>query len=356
MAIPDRRTTSVLLTILLFAVVLAVVYIARKVIVIFAFAILFAYLIDPVVRFLQRHSFFFKNLREPHILEAYLAFLVLISLAAYAVAPKLFKQADELFREVPVLVDDLSTGEIASKIGAKYGLTDDQQYQLKSFLTQHRTEIQGLLTAAKRTGPTVLGSVVLIPILAIFFLSDGSNLANSLIQLVSTNDNLGALQSLARELNTTLQHYIRTKVILGGLSFLYCSATMLVLGFPHALALGFLAGVLEFIPVAGWIFSAVSIISVGVLTHAHWIWMAVLLGIWRMLMDYAIAPRVMGRILEIHPLMAIFTMMVGGAVGGIVGVYLSVPLVAVLRVVWRRFVQPGGENHTQLQETVETHS
>src|SRR5262249_14126008 len=66
-----------------------------------------------------------------------------------------------------------------------------------------------------------------------------------------------------------------------------------------------------------------------VLTHSHWIWMAALLGIWRMLMDYAIAPRVMGHELEIHPLLAIFTMMVGGAVGGIVGVYLSIPLVAI---------------------------
>ena len=40
--------------------------------------------------------------------------------------------------------------------------------------------------------------------------------------------------------------------------------------------------------------------------------------------------------LEIHPLLALFTMMVGGAIGAIVGVYLSVPLVAMLRMVWRR--------------------
>jgi predicted PurR-regulated permease PerM len=178
----------------------------------------------------------------------------------------------------------------------------------------------------------------LIPILAIFFLSDGGKLANSLIQLACTSDNFEAVQSVARELNVMLQHYIRAKVILGGLSFMYCSATMLTLGFPRALALGVLAGVLEFIPAAGWMLSATTIISVGVLTHSHWIWMAALLGVWRMLMDYAIAPRVMGHELEIHPLLAIFTMMVGGAVGGIVGIYLSIPLVAMLRVVWRRFV------------------
>jgi predicted PurR-regulated permease PerM len=86
--------------------------------------------------------------------------------------------------------------------------------------------------------------------------------------------------------------------------------------------------------------SAVIIVTAGALSHAHWIWMLALLIVWRILMDYAIAPRVMGHELEIHPLLAIFTLMVGGAVGGIVGIYLSVPLVATLRVVYRRFASP----------------
>jgi len=68
----DSRTAKILLTVLAFALVLAIVYVARAVIIVFAFAILFAYLIDPVVRFLQRHSLLFKNLRGPHVFEAYL--------------------------------------------------------------------------------------------------------------------------------------------------------------------------------------------------------------------------------------------------------------------------------------------
>jgi predicted PurR-regulated permease PerM len=160
----------------------------------------------------------------------------------------------------------------------------------------------------------------------------------SVIQLVSTRDNVENLRFFAGELNVMFQHYIRAKVILAGLSLVFCSVTTLLLGFPHALALGVLAGVLEFIPVAGWMISATTIITFGALTHSHWIWMAALLGLWRMLMDYFISPRVVGHELEIHPLLAIFTVMVGGAVGGIVGIYLSVPVVATLRVVYRRFL------------------
>jgi len=133
-----------------------------------------------------------------------------------------------------------------------------------------------------------------------------------------------------------LQRYIRAKVTLGGLSFLFCSIAMLVLRFPNALVFGVLAGLLEFIPVAGWMIAAASIVIAGALVHAHWIWMLSLLGLWRIIMDYAISPRVMGHELEIHPLLAIFTVMIGGALSGIVGVYLSIPIVAALTVIYRR--------------------
>src|SRR5260370_25271295 len=115
MVYPDRKTASVLLTILLFAGVLAIVYVARGVIVVFAFSILFAYLIDPIVRFLQRHSLFFKNLRGPHVLEAYLALLILMALVAHGVAPGLLGQSGKIFKEIPAFMDGLFESEIATE-------------------------------------------------------------------------------------------------------------------------------------------------------------------------------------------------------------------------------------------------
>jgi len=338
MSMFDPRTARVLFTILVFALVLAIVYVARAVIIVFVFAILLAYLIDPVVRFLQRHSLFFKNLRGPHILEAYLGFLILIAVAIHGMDPGFFRHAGTLIRGLPAFSEQISTGEVATKLGEKYGWTDVQQLRLKSFLIQHHARVQGLLEDGQRIVPTAIGSLVLIPILALFFLNDGPILADSVIQLVSTKDNVEDLRSFASELNVMFQHYIKAKVILAVLSLLYCSITTWILGFPHALALGVMAGVLEFIPVAGWMTSATIIITIGVLTHSHWIWMAALLGLWRMSMDYFISPRVVGHELEMHPLLAIFTVMVGGAVGGIVGIYLSIPFVATLRVVYRRFL------------------
>jgi predicted PurR-regulated permease PerM len=340
MVFPDRKTASALLTILLFAIVLAVVYVARTVIVIFAFSILFAYLINPVVRFLQRYSLFFKNLRGPHVLEAYLAVIVFTVLLSHGLFPEFRKSAGRLLAAVPTLTDRVSSGEIAGSLGTNLGWADEQADQIRTFLQRHRSNIERSVAEIERSAPAAFAGILVIPILAIFFLSDGENLANQVIHLVSAKENHAAVRSLADELHVMLQRYIRAKVILGGLSLLYCSIAMLLLGFPNAIVLGVLAGILEFIPVAGWMTAAAIIVTAGALSHSHWIWMLALLIVWRILMDYAIAPRVMGHELEIHPLLAIFTLMVGGAAGGIVGIYLSVPLVAALRVVYQRFASP----------------
>jgi predicted PurR-regulated permease PerM len=131
-----------------------------------------------------------------------------------------------------------------------------------------------------------------------------------------------------------LAKYIRAQLALAGLSFGFYSVSMLILKFPYAIALGLLGGALEFLPTVGWVASAVTILTIGFLTHSHWIWMAGLLVAWRLVQDYVFSPRIMGKNLELRPLTVMFALMVGGQVGGIAGVFLSVPTVAGLRIVW----------------------
>jgi predicted PurR-regulated permease PerM len=161
-------------------------------------------------------------------------------------------------------------------------------------------------------------------------------MTEAVIQAVSSGGDRQHLSEIAAGLNIGLKRYIRAKVILGVCSFTFYSVSMFALGFPHAIALGFLGGVLEFIPVVGWMTSAAAILLVGFFTHSHLIWMAGLLGLWRVCMDYLISPRVVGENLEIHPLLVIFAVMVGGEVGGIVGIYLSIPLMVVIRVIFQK--------------------
>ena len=107
---------------------------------------------------------------------------------------------------------------------------------------------------------------------------------------------------------------------------------------PYALVLGTIGGVLEFIPVVGPLAGALIIVSVALLmSYKHWLILIIFLGIWRLLQDYVSSPRIMGESMELHPLAAIFGVMAGGEVAGILGVYLSIPVMASLRIVFRRW-------------------
>src|SRR5262249_36274037 len=108
-----------------------------------------------------------------------------------------------------------------------------------------------------------------------------------------------------------------------------------LLRFPYAFPLALLGGLLEFVPVVGWTSTLAVIIGGGIVDHSQWTWMAALLLVWCMVQGYAVMPRILGHELKIHPLAAIFSVLVGAELGGIVGIYLAVPIAAALRVILR---------------------
>jgi predicted PurR-regulated permease PerM len=352
MAFPDRRTADVLLTILFFAVVCVAVYCARRIILVFVLAVFFAYLINPVVKFLQRNSLLFRNLRGPAVVEVYVVFVILIALLGYGFAPSLARNSVMLVDEIPVFLDGLSTGDIATELGEKYDWSQVQEARVRAFLGRHKVDVQAVVKGTDRylsNAAQALGWLFLIPVLAIFFLRDGDRIADVLIQVLFPVAKRQRVRAVADELHMMLTKYIRAQVILCCLSFVFYSAVLVLFRFPHAMALALMGGVLEFIPMVGWLTTAAAVLGVGIVSHSHWIWMAVLLVAWRLVQDYWATPRIMGHQLEIHPLAAIFAVLVGAAIGGIVGVYLAIPVMASMGVI-RRMCSEAGQSSAYYPE------
>ena len=226
MSFPDRRTVDVLLTTLLFMGVCSLVYSARRVILVFVVAILFAYLINPIVRFLERHSLFSRNLRGPAVVEVYLPLLILIAIPAHSLVPALLRQANTLIETAPALLSGQSPGEFVTEVGGRYGWTDVQELRLRMFLARHREEMESLVRAAEQHLPTAvqaMGYLLVIPILAVFFLREGQELANALILFFTSPGNSETAHKLAEELDAVLRQYIKAKVELGSLSLVVYS-------------------------------------------------------------------------------------------------------------------------------------
>jgi len=79
-------------------------------------------------------------------------------------------------------------------------------------------------------------------------------------------------------------------------------------------------------------------VTVALLTsYPHWAILVVFLVVWRLIQDYVSSPHIMGESMELHPLAAIFGVMAGAEIAGILGIYLSIPVMASLRIVFRRW-------------------
>jgi AI-2E family transporter len=218
--------------------------------------------------------------------------VILLALVAYSFAPGVARNTVKAMDQAPVLLDRLSTGDIATDLRRKYGWTEEQEFRLRFFLVKHKEEIQHLIPTVDRylsNLAIILWWLLLVPVLAIFSLRDGEHIAEVFIRERSPR-----IRAAANELHLMLTRYIRAQVLLCGLSFVFYSAVLLLLRFPYAIALASLGGLLEFIPVVGWTSTFAVIVGVGAVNHLHWIWMAALLGIWRVIQDYAVMPRILG--------------------------------------------------------------
>jgi predicted PurR-regulated permease PerM len=340
----DSRTSRILFTALIFAVGLGFLYAARRTLILFLFAIFFAYLINPAVGRLEKlvHS------RVWAIGIIYLLLLVALAVFGFLVGPRIARQSARLTGSLPGLMDKASTGQLsgqidqlAERIGSERGWSDATQKRIQGFLLSRREDLAGLaqhigIRAAEAAQQVWV--LFLVPILAIFFLRDGGSFHEVLLALVQSRSQREFLQDVLQDLNQMLAQFIRAQLTLAALSLLAYTSILGAMRVPFALMLGTAGGAMEFVPLAGPLIAATAMISVAVLAgYPHWTFLLLFLFLWRMVLDYIISPRIMGASVELHPLAALFGILAGGEIAGVLGVYLSIPVMASLRIVWRRW-------------------
>jgi predicted PurR-regulated permease PerM len=333
----DSRTARVLITVLLFALGLGFLYVARATLIAFLFAIFFAYLMSPLVNHLER---LLKG-RGRAIAVIYALLIALVVVFFVLVGPRVTHEGARLGQSLPGLLNQLSSGQIANQLGSEHGWSRATTEFVQEFLVTHQDDITqvaqrvGLRTADVAKEAWLL---IIVPLLSIFFLKDGRSFSDFLLSTIQSRPQREFLENVLNDLNQMLAHFIRAQLTLAALTLVVYSAFLGATGVNYALVLGTVGGLLEFIPVVGPLAGALTIVTVAVLTgYPHWIVLLVFLGVWRLIQDYVSSPRIMGESMELHPLAAIFGVMAGGEVAGILGIYLSIPVMASLRIVFRRW-------------------
>ena len=338
MLILDARTARVLATILLYGLALAFLYLAWRTLVAFLFAILFAYLLEPLVSRLQ------SRLRLGRAAAVALLYLVLAGAAGtflFFLGPRIVQQANRLSQLIPQLSSRIASGQIVRQIGGQRGWSLDTQLRLESFMAAHRLAIdrweQALLSEVGRLAANA-SWVALVPILAIFFLISGGRFSRAILEQLDRRRQRAFVGELLRDVHDVLANYIRAQITLTGLALGVYLLAFELMRLPYAIALGVVAGLLEFIPVVGPLTAAVIVLTTAfLLDYPAMLALLVFLAVWRLVQDYFNSPHIMGGQVQLHPLAVLFGVFAGAEMAGVVGVYLSVPAIATLRVVWLRW-------------------
>lgn len=311
-------------------------------------SIFFAYLIEPLVQMI-RHPFeaASRDKYMPRPLAIAMAYLIVFSVLGITIAvltPIVVEQAKQLTTSLPVY-----TASFQKQF--RYISTRYERYQIpEAVQTQINEKATGIVSAVG-AGITdffiALVSyapwLILIPVLAFFFLKDANLFRISVLRVFPTGDWRTRMESIIHDVNKTLAAYVRAQLISCLLIGTLCTVAFYVLGVNYALLLGVIAGFLEFIPLIGPLTIAISAVTIASL-ESPWegFYVFIFLAVLRILQDYVFYPRIVREGIHLHPLAIILSVLAGEQVAGIPGVFLAVPVVALLTVAYKHILEHSG--------------
>ena len=314
------------------------VYVSRDFVLLLFLSATLAYLLNPLVRIAE--SALIK--RHAAVTVLYLTIGVAIAGSGYFLFPRLSAEVETLTANLPSFGERLDEAidavqrEISAQHPAANGflMTREIRYQrLNAFLEQQAKDLPSLVG---QLASLILASV-LIPFFSYFFLRDGRNTLQSFLDYFPANY-IETSVAIWREIDRIVGRYLRG-VALEGLALGVSSAVGLwLLGVNYPLLLGALSGVASVVPYLGPILGGGSAVLVALVQFKSVAPIAKVVALYfvlKLLDILAIQPLAVGQEKELHPMLLIASIIVGGHALGIVGMIIAVPTVTIIQRVVR---------------------
>jgi predicted PurR-regulated permease PerM len=315
-----------------------VIYRAGDIVRPFVWAAILAYILLPVVRAFEHRL---TNHRGVAAGIVFIAVLLVLAGGVRFLAPLAVEQGQTFQRALPTLIANAqnTVAETLDQIGAE----DLVPIVFGPISTAPLEVSRNVATLAL---PFIVGfshfllEFLVFLIATFFFLRDWPRLINWSKRLVPPASR-HELLPLGGQVSILLSRYVRGQLLLVAIMSTATTIGLTVFGVPFSLLLGLLTGVLEVIPIIGPITAGAiaCLVALGNPNPFGWSQLAyvgaiaIMYTVLRHAEDYFVIPLVIGRIVRLHPALVIFSLLAGGAVFGLIGVVLAVPVAATLRLV-----------------------
>jgi len=321
---------------LLIGLLCALVIFAGDILIPLCYALLLAILLLPVVKFFERH----KCGRVPSIIIALVLSLAFIGILVYFITSQVIGFAEDLPRIKQQLNEHYHTLQLWVK--KQFNMTFREQHNLIDKATdQISTGSSGYIGETFFSMTKFIMVVLLLPVYAFLFLYYRFMLKKFIIDVLPDKHEYKILDVL-EESKLILQRYLTGLMIEMAIVASINITGFMVIGIKYAVFLGILAAILNLIPYIGMLIATIICMMITLTSSndlSDVLWTAVVLIVVQFIDNNLIMPKVVGSRVKVNALVSIIGVLIGGALSGISGMFLSIPIIAILKSIFER-VEP----------------
>ena len=309
---------------------LAIMYIAKSIIIPIVFSIIIAILLHPVVNF-------FVRLKINRVLAILLTMLITFLVIA-AFGAVLLSQASRFGESWPALVGKF-TSILNQTISDAADYFDKDPQKIHDWITKTQGEIVNVSTAAIGQSIVVLGNGLVILFLIpfyIFMILFYQPILIEFVRMISGSKYQSHVKGMVSQIKTVIQRYLVGLFIEAVLMAAMNTAALLILGIEYAFILGILAALLNVITYIGGIIAVAMHMIVALVTKSTpWYAFYVLAAYYfiQLIDNHYIVPYIVASKIKINALFSVIVVLVGNAIWGIPGMFLSMPLLAIIKLI-----------------------
>jgi len=299
-----------------------------------------AFALNPLVKFFRKIPFR-GGQHLPQAVAILLSFVVfgglIYFLVNYLLLP-LFSEVNKLLVRLPVLTNQSDNGwEIFLNQQTKSALPSNLQTLIDNILalaTSHvMAVVQNLVTSTFDMALSLIG-LIIVPFLTFYFLKDWRTLRIMTINVFSY-ESQPLVANILDDIGTMLSAYVKGMFQLCMIAGICITIGTYFLGIQFPLVLGFIAVVVETVPVLGPILGSIPAVFIAYSQDtALALKVVIFYVIFYQIDGQFIMPTIMGKYIALHPVLIILGVLVGGKLFGIVGLLFAVPVVAVCKVLY----------------------
>ena len=295
----------------------------------------------------QKYKFMQKHSRGLSVLTVYILALFVIIILINVILPIVSKSLIELASNLPdyyknaiEFIGSLPENSLINKLNIKDIITNIQSIDISGMFS-----IDNMLNYVKGAIGIVRGlfNVFVTIMVSIYILMERNEIVGFLGKFsrsIFKKDTSQNLNYYFRKINEIFFTFISSQIFDGIIVGVILSITMLIMGVKYAVLLGFMIGLFNVIPYFGAIIATIIAIIITAFTGGpvQAIWMAVITIILQQIDANIINPKILGNSLSLSPILVIFSVTIGGAYFGILGMFLAVPIATAIKLVLNDFI------------------